>query len=52
MSYTRFNVSLPLVMLKEIDELCAINGMSRSEFIRAVVREYISNLDDEEENSE
>ena len=48
-SYERINVSLPPVLLKEIDEICDYNWLSRSEFIRKAIREYLQKLDDKEE---
>lgn len=52
MAYERVNVSLPVSLLNLIDEICQINWISRSEFIRNAVREYISSIDDDKENSE
>ena len=51
-SYKRVNVSLPPVLLKEIDEICEYNWLSRSEFIRKAIRQYLQSLDDREEKEE
>lgn len=52
MAYERVNVSLPVSLLNLIDEICQTNWISRSEFIRNAVREYISSIDDEEDSEE
>ena len=50
MELERINITLPPQLLKEIDELCDLNMVSRSSFVRTAIRYYISSLDDEEED--
>jgi len=46
------NITLPPSLLKEIDEICDLNMISRSQFVRTAIRHYIASLDDEEDNEE
>ncbi|MHA1381148.1 MAG: CopG family ribbon-helix-helix protein [Candidatus Helarchaeota archaeon] len=39
--YQRFSVSLPESLLKEFDKIRKVRGMSRSDTIRKVIRDYI-----------
>lgn len=50
MNTERINITLPPKLLEEIDELCDLNMISRSSFVRQAIRFYISSLDDEEED--
>ena len=41
-NYQRFAISVPPIMAKEIEQLCFVEGRTRSEFFREAVRVYIS----------
>ncbi len=50
MNTERINITLPPKLLEQVDELCDLNMVSRSSFVRTAIRYYISSFDDEEED--
>lgn len=45
----RMNITLPPKLLEEIDEICDINMISRSQFVRQALRFYLNYINDDEE---
>lgn len=43
----RIHISLPPSLLKQVDETCELNWVTRCEFIRAAIKFYLAYINDE-----